>query len=60
MSRLCLVFWDGLDDLFLSQNPKEFYASHFQGRVLACAYYYYTLCGLLTPVLAVGLSLESE
>ena len=29
-----LVFWLGLGDLFLSQNAREFYASHSPGQIL--------------------------
>ena len=35
---LGLVFWSWLADLFISQNPREFYASHSLGRILVCAY----------------------
>ena len=34
---LGLVVWPRLDDLFVSQNPREFCASHFLGRILGCA-----------------------
>ena len=33
----CLVVWLRLGDLFVSQDPREFYASHFLGRVLVCS-----------------------
>ena len=34
---LCLVLWLELSDLFISQNPREFYASHSPGQILVCA-----------------------
>ena len=58
-----LVVWPRLGDLFVSQNPKEFYASHFFGRILCCAYYYYyyfTPWEFLTSALADGFSLDSK
>ena len=36
-----LVVCPGLDDLFLSQNSREFCVSHFSGRISGCAY---TIC----------------
>ena len=45
---LDLVVWSRLDDLFLSQNPWEFYAPHFLGRILGCAYTYVCYCYILT------------
>ena len=36
-----LVFWPRLDDLFVSQNRREFYRSHFLRQMLA---YAYTIC----------------
>ena len=36
-----LVFWPGLDDPFVSQNPREVCASRSPGRILVCAY---TIC----------------
>ena len=36
-----LVVWPRLDDSFVSQNPKEFCAFHFLGRILGCGY---TIC----------------
>ena len=33
-----LVVWPRLGDPFVSQNPKEFCASHFPGQILGCAY----------------------
>ena len=38
---LGLVSWVGLADLFISQNLKECYGSHFLGQILTCAY---TIC----------------
>ena len=38
---LGLVVWPKLNDLFVSQNLKEFCASHFLGWILSCAY---TIC----------------
>ena len=40
ISRLSLdrVVWTRLDDLFVSRNLKEFYVSHFPGRIPSCAY----------------------
>ena len=38
---LGLVVWPRLDDPFVSQNPTEFYASHFHWRILNCTY---TIC----------------
>ena len=35
---LGLVVWPGLGDLFVSQNPREFCASHSLGRILFSAY----------------------
>ena len=35
---LSLVIWPRLDDLFVSQNPREFCESHFLGQILGCAY----------------------
>ena len=35
---LGLVVWLRLADPFVSQNPREFYASHFSRRILSCAY----------------------
>ena len=32
------MFWPGLSDLFLPQNPGEFCASHSPGRILVCAF----------------------
>ena len=40
-----LFFWSGLDDQFVSQNPREFYVSHSLGRILFCAY---TIYGIYT------------
>ena len=34
---LGLVIWPRLDDLFVSQNPREFCASHFSGQILGFA-----------------------
>ena len=34
---LNLVVWLRLDDPFLCQNPREFWSSHFPGRILVCA-----------------------
>ena len=36
-----LVVWSRLDDLFVSQNPREICASHFPGQMLSCKY---TIC----------------
>ena len=33
-----LVFWLRLGDLFVSQNPREFYVSHFLRMILICVY----------------------
>ena len=33
---LDLLFWPGLGDLFGSQNPREFYATHSLRRILIC------------------------
>ena len=33
-----LLFLFGFGDPFVSQNPKEFYAFHFLGEILVCAY----------------------
>ena len=38
---LGLVVWRRLSDPFVSQNPKDFSASHFLGRILG---YVYTMC----------------
>ena len=38
---LALVVWLGLDDPFVSQDPREFYASHFPGQILE---YVHTIC----------------
>ena len=35
---LSLLFWPRLADQFGSENPREFYASHFPGQILLCAY----------------------
>ena len=35
---LGLVFWSGWCDLFVFQNPREFYVSHSLGQILDCAY----------------------
>ena len=35
---LGLVVWPGLGDLFISQNSREFYASHSLGWILGYAY----------------------
>ena len=35
------VFWPRLNDLFVSQNPRQFCSSHPQGRILVFAY---TIC----------------
>ena len=35
---LDLVIWLRFGDLVVSQNPREIYASHFQGRILGCAF----------------------
>ena len=35
---LSLVIWPRLDDLFVFQNPREFYAFHSPGWILVCAY----------------------
>ena len=35
---LGLVVWPRLDNPFLSQNPKEFWASHAPGQIQGCAY----------------------
>ena len=32
-----LDFWPGLGDVLVSQNSREFCASHFPGRILSCA-----------------------
>ena len=48
---LDLVVWPRLDYPFVFQNTREFYAFHFPGRILGCAYticsyyyyYYYSL-----------------
>ena len=32
-----VILWLGLGDLFIYQNLREFYASHFRGRILVCA-----------------------
>ena len=49
-SSLCLVFWSGLDDPFVSQNPKEFRVSHSPERILI----------LLVSVLSMVLSIFQE
>ena len=41
LTSLGLVVWPRLNDPFLSQNPKEFCASHFLGRIPGCSY---TIC----------------
>ena len=33
-----LVFWPGLRDSFVSQNPRKFHASHSLRQTLVCAY----------------------
>ena len=33
-----LVVWPRLGDSFMSQNPREFWASQFPGRILGCVY----------------------
>ena len=33
LSSIGLIFWLGLEDQFVSQNPSEFYASHFPRRI---------------------------
>ena len=33
-----LIVWLGLGNLFVSQNPKEVYASHSPGQIPGCAY----------------------
>ena len=38
VASLGLIFWPGSGDLFVSQNPREFYASHSPGMILVCAY----------------------
>ena len=38
---LGLVVWLRLEDPFVSQNPREVYASHFSGQMLGCTY---TIC----------------
>ena len=35
---LALVVWPRLDEPFVSQNPREFCASHFLGLIQYCAY----------------------
>ena len=40
-TSLRLLVWPRLSDPFVSQNPKEFCASHFLGRILGC---FYTVC----------------
>ena len=35
---LGLVVWPRFDTPFVSQNPKEFCASHFLGQIQSCAY----------------------
>ena len=66
---LSLVIWPRLDDLFVLQNPWEFYPSHPLRRILVCRYtifirlkfyYYFTPCKFFTPTSAHGLSRESE
>ena len=37
-SSLGLVFRSGKGNLFVSQSPKKFYASHFPGRILVWAF----------------------
>ena len=32
-----MVVWPRLGDLFVSQNPREFYAPFSPGRILSCA-----------------------
>ena len=36
--RLCLIFWSGLDDAFVSRNPWEFHASHSLEQILFCVH----------------------
>ena len=38
---LCLIFCPRSGDLFISQNPREFYETHSLGRILV---YAYTIC----------------
>ena len=35
---LALVVLQGLADPFVSQNPREVYASHYPGRIIGCEY----------------------
>ena len=35
---LSLVVWLRFGDVFVSQNPREVYASHSPGQILGCAY----------------------
>ena len=59
LSKLSLVFWPGLSDLF--QNLREFYASQFLRQILVCAY---TICQhcqiLISCTLSRGLSPSSS
>ena len=34
---LCIVVWSRIDDLFLSQNPREVWMSFSPGRIQSCA-----------------------
>ena len=56
---LGLVVWPRLDNLFVSQNPREFCASHFLG----CAYticLYGPPCKFFTPALDDGVSMKFD
>ena len=57
---LGLVFWPGLGDPFVSQNPRECYGSHSLGSILVCASYYFTPWEFFTSALDNRLLLESE
>ena len=36
--KSAFLFWSGLGDLFVSQNSRDFYASHCPGWILVCAF----------------------
>ena len=54
---LDLVFEPGLVDRFISQNPREFYASHSLGQNIIIILF---ILEFFTSTLADGFSLESE